>query len=123
VTVFALMLDGRKPAQREETCKQDFLDPYVPLTAVKDGDRAGLAAAIETELAQAQPLVDWDGVAPVAFGCDFGGTLTATPIEAGFEYRFKDCALWRNLRVSGTGTAMEDDAAMIFDLTTAPAGP
>jgi hypothetical protein len=123
VTTFALMLDGQKPAQREQVCKQDFLDPYVPLTVVKDGDSAGLEKAIETELGQATELVSWDGAAPLTIGCDFGGKLTADPIEAGFEYRFKDCALWSNLRVSGTGRAMEDDDAMIFDITTAPAKP
>jgi pimeloyl-ACP methyl ester carboxylesterase len=119
LTVFALMLDGKVPEQREETCKQDFLDSYVPLTAVKEGDSADLTEAMETELAQAPDLANWDGIAPLTVGCDFGGTVTVSAEEASSRYAFKDCAFWPNLRVSGEGTHWEDEA-LTLQVTTAP---
>jgi hypothetical protein len=119
VTVFALMLDGRKPEHREEVCKQDFLDPYVPLTAVKEGDSAGLTEAMETELAQAPDLANWDGIDPFTVGCDFGGTVTASAEEASTKYTFKNCAFWPNLRISGDGIHREDEA-LTLQVTTTP---
>ena len=123
VTVFALMLDGEKPAQREQVCTQDFLDPYVPLTAGKGADSAGLEKAIETELEQSPELVNWDGAEPLTIGCDFGGTLTAGAGEDDTVYTFKDCALWSDLRVSGKGTSADagDGSTMLsLDVTTEP---
>jgi pimeloyl-ACP methyl ester carboxylesterase len=118
-TVFALMLDGKTPTQREETCKQDFLDPYVPLTVVKEGDSAGLTEAMETELAQAPDLANWDGTGSFTVGCDFGGTVTVSAEEAATKYAFKSCAFWPNLRVSGEGTHWEDEE-LTLKVTTEP---
>ena len=105
--VFGLMLDGRKPEKREQVCEQDFLDTYSPLTASGTGDAFGLARAVETELAQSPDLADWDGYDPLTFGCDFGGTVTATAARAGTDYTFKDCAWWPGLRVSGDGISID----------------
>jgi hypothetical protein len=105
--VFGLMLDGRKPEKREQICKQDFLDTYVPLTASKTGDAFGLAQAIETELAQSPDLIGWDGYNPLSFGCDFGGTLSATAARSGVEYTFDDCALWPGLMINGDGISID----------------
>jgi pimeloyl-ACP methyl ester carboxylesterase len=104
--VFGLMLDGRKPEKREQLCRQDFLDRYVPLTAPKTGDAFGLAEAVESELAQSPDLTGWDGYDPLTFGCDFGGTLAANAARSGVEYSFEDCAWWRGLRIDGDGLSI-----------------
>ncbi|HVT50820.1 MAG TPA: alpha/beta hydrolase, partial [Dongiaceae bacterium] len=76
--VFGLMLDGRKPEKREQVCKQDFLDPYVPLSSAESaGDPLSLGEAVETELTQSAALADWNGYDTIEIGCDFGGSLTA----------------------------------------------
>ena len=105
--VFGLMLDGRKPEKREQICKQEFLDHYARLTNAQTGEAFGLARAVETEIAQSPDLINWDGVDPLTFGCDFGGTVTATAAEAGTDYAFKDCAFWPDLKVSGDGIAID----------------
>jgi pimeloyl-ACP methyl ester carboxylesterase len=105
--VLGLMLDGRKPERREEICKEDFLDPYVPLTESRTGDPFGLAQAIETELGQTPDLTGWDGYSPLTFGCDFGGTLSATAARSGVEYTFADCALWPGLKINGDGVSID----------------
>jgi len=105
--VFNLMLDGRKPEKREQVCKQDFLGPYVPLTAAKTGAAFGLAEAIRTELAQSPELGGWDGYDPLTVGCDFGGSLTATAARSGVEYTFDTCAWWPDLKISGDGVSID----------------
>jgi pimeloyl-ACP methyl ester carboxylesterase len=105
--VFGLMLDGRKPERREQICKQEFLDPYVPLTAAKTGDAFGLAQAIEAELAQSRDLANWDGYNELTFGCDFGGTISANAARSGVEYTFDGCAFWPGIEVSGDGTSID----------------
>jgi pimeloyl-ACP methyl ester carboxylesterase len=106
--VFGLMLDGRKPEKREQVCKQDFVDAYVPLSsAASAGDPLSLGRAVETELAQSPALADWDGLDTIAVGCDYGGTLTANSAESGTEYAFKDCAWWPGLKISGDGVDID----------------
>jgi pimeloyl-ACP methyl ester carboxylesterase len=107
--VFGLMLDGRKPEKREQLCKQDFLDPYVPLTRPATVDAFGLAEGIEAELAESRDLANWDSYSELTFGCDFGGTLTANAARNGVEYSFDSCAFWPGLEVSGSGVAIDAD--------------
>jgi hypothetical protein len=102
--VFGLMLDGVKPEKREQICRQDFVDPYVPLTSAADaGDPLSLGEAVETELAQSPQLADWDGLDTIEIGCDFGGSLTANSAESGTEYAFKDCSWIPGVKISGDG--------------------
>jgi pimeloyl-ACP methyl ester carboxylesterase len=102
--VFGLMLDGRKPEKRELICKQDFVDPYVPLgSAAKADVPLSLGRAVETEIVQSPALAGWDGLDTIEIGCDFGGSMTANSAETGTEYAFKDCAWWPGLKVSGDG--------------------
>jgi hypothetical protein len=105
--VFGLMLQGRKPEQREQICKQDFIDGYVPLTAGSIGDAFGLAEAMEAELEHSPDLAGWDGYDPLTVGCDFGGTLTADTAQSGVEYTFESCAFWPGVEVSGDGVAID----------------
>jgi len=102
--VFGLMLDGHKPEKREQVCKQDFLNPYVPLSsAANASDPLSLGEALETELMQSPALADWDGLDTIEVGCDFGGSVTANSAESGTDYAFKDCAWWPSLKISGDG--------------------
>jgi pimeloyl-ACP methyl ester carboxylesterase len=105
--VFGLILDGRKPEKREQVCRQDFLDAYVPLTAARTGDAFELAQAIEAELAQSRDLANWDAYSELTFGCDFGGTLTVNAARSGVEYGFAACAFWPGLAVSGSGVSID----------------
>jgi pimeloyl-ACP methyl ester carboxylesterase len=107
--VVGLLLDGRKPEKREQVCKQDFIEAYVPLTASRIGDAFGLAQAIETELHQSPDLSGWDGYEALTAGCDFGGTFTANSAQSGVEYTFKACAWWPGLKIDGDGVSIDAD--------------
>jgi pimeloyl-ACP methyl ester carboxylesterase len=105
--VYALMLDGRRPEKREQLCRQDLIDPYVPLTGSEATDAFGIARGVAIEIAHSPELSGWDGGDPLSVGCDFGGTVTATAAESGTEYSFKHCAFWPGLTVDGDGVDID----------------
>ncbi len=101
------MLDGTEPAVREFYCETDEVGAYTRLSSpgtAKQLDGFALARGVETELGQSTELWYWDGAEPLAVGCDYGGSFTATGTDAGTDYSFADCALWPGIAVSGTGS-------------------
>ncbi len=121
-----LLFEGALPQFREQQCEQDFIVDYAPLTLTDPAELAdpmAVARAVDVELYQLIPLANWDGVDPVTMGCDFGGTLTATTTYAGTDYSFKDCHLWPDLAISGTGVEiMVDDRTDGITLTLSVSG-
>lgn len=121
--VYDLLLDGIAPDAREQRCEQDLIADYVPLT-LTDPDRMAdpveVARAVDVELYQLIPLLNWDGTHPVTTGCDYGGTLSAVGTYSGTDYSFQDCRLWPDLAISGHGvetTSGEDQDGIILTLT------
>ncbi|MGL4237480.1 alpha/beta hydrolase [Tabrizicola sp.] len=111
--VQALLYEGKLPASREQICEQDPIGEYAPLTLTDPAQMAEpftVARAVDTELLNYSPLLNWDGEHPVTFGCPYGGTLSATTADRGTDYAFKDCGFWPELSISGTGQeiAMEE---------------
>lgn len=110
--VQALLFDGTLPAAREQICSQDLIAEYTPLTLITDdamADPVEVAKAVDVELYQIIPLTTWDGVDPITIGCDFGGTLTATPTSDGTDYGFAGCGLWPDLAITGQGVEVNSD--------------
>lgn len=104
--VYDLLLDGILPAAREQQCEQDLIASYVPLTLTdpaRMADPVEVARAVDVELYQLIPLLNWDGAHPITIGCDFGGTLSAEPTYSGTDYRFRGCRLWQGLTIDGKG--------------------
>jgi pimeloyl-ACP methyl ester carboxylesterase len=121
--VLGLMLDGTEPSARELYCEQEEVAGYVPLSdpgSARKLDPFALARGVEAELGQLPELWYWDGAEPLAVGCDFGGSVTATGTDAGTDYSFADCALWPGIAVGGTGSEVTDAESgngMALDLT------
>ena len=110
--VQALLYDGTLPAAHEQLCEQDPIGGYTPLTLTDPAqlaDALTTARAVETELLNYIPLAGWDGEYPATYGCPMGGTLTATPTEAGTDFAFADCRFWPDLAFSGTGVELSMD--------------
>ncbi len=114
--VYDLIIDGTHPRSREQTCRQDFIAAYTPLTLTDPAamaDPVAVAQAVDAELYQLIPLGGWDGIHPLALGCEFGGTMIATSTDLGADYQFADCRFWPDLGISGSGyeinTGDEDD--------------
>ena len=111
--VQALLYDGTLPAAREQLCQQDPIGDYTPLTLTSPdqlSDPYTVAHAVEIELLSYGPLAGWDGNRPTTYGCPMGGTLTATPTDAGTDFAFAGCRFWPDLAVSGTGVERNTDA-------------
>lgn len=101
-----LLFDGILPAAREQACEQDFIAEYSPLTLTRSEDRAdpfAVARAVDSEIYLMIPLSTWDGAITKTFGCNHGGTLTASPTAEGMAFSFASCRFWPDLAVSGTG--------------------
>ena len=117
-----LLLEGRLPKDQLQICTQDLIGPYVPLTLTDPAaaQPLDLARGIVTELAWMPDVYNWGGDAPLAAGCDFGGTLTATTGDKGTTYRLDSCAFWPGLAVTGVGLLADDDMpgeGLTLDLT------
>lgn len=112
--VQALLTDGTLPVAREQVCVQDAIGDYTAMTLTDPADLAdpfAVASAVDTELYQFLPLASWDGIDPGTFGCQHGGTLTASATERGTDYAFQDCRFWPGLAVTGTGVEIAMDEA------------
>jgi pimeloyl-ACP methyl ester carboxylesterase len=112
--VEALLYDGTPPVAREQICVQDAIGDYIEMTLTNPADLANaftVASAVEVELYQFLPLNSWDGIDPRTFGCQHGGTLTATATDRGTDYAFKECRFWPGLAVTGTGVEIAMDEA------------
>lgn len=127
LTLSGLLFDGTLPPSREMQCSQDFIAPYTPLTLREPSaaaDPLAVVRAVETELGQSIELGDWWGYEAITLGCNFGGTLTATPTDTSTDYAFKGCAFWPGITIDGTGSLVEADDSgdgMTLDLTVSGA--
>lgn len=127
MTVQALLYDGTVPTVREQICTQDAVGEYVPLTLTDPADKAeafAVARAVDRELLQFLPLLNWAGDATSTFGCTHGGTLTASPTDNGTDYAFDGCKFWPDIAVNGTGveTALDEPGdGIVLTLTVSGA--
>jgi hypothetical protein len=106
--VSELLLNGRKPENREQFCRQTLISSYDALT-LRQGSPTpvAIAQAVETELADSPEFGNWDGNDPLSVGCDFGGSVTAEAVQSGTDYTFKDCAWWPQLKISGEAISID----------------
>ena len=122
--VAALLVDGTLPAFPEQTCRQDLIDGYIPLTlrhAADAADALTVVQALETELSLSIGLANWDGEDPMTIGCNHGGNLTVGLGENdATEYAFAACAWWPGLVIDGAGVDVANGEAgdgLTLDLT------
>jgi pimeloyl-ACP methyl ester carboxylesterase len=104
--VQALLYDGTLPIATEQVCRQDPIGDYSPLTLTDPdqmSDAFTVARALDVELSNYWPLLNWDGEHTTSVGCPFGGTLTAEASESGTDLAFDACRFWPDLALSGTG--------------------
>ena len=128
--VLGLMLDDQSPIAHEQICDTALTRSYVPLTLQDPADAKDalkVARAVEVELDRF-PEFYWDlGSDPVSIGCDHGGKIEARETKTGREYRFRNCSLWPELRISGTASAHRegddsDDITLAIDVAGAHQG-
>ena len=77
--------------------------------------------AADDELTHAADYRHWDRVAPLAYGCLFGGSIVYTPSRNGSTVVLDDCAFSDGLALSGTATI--DTTRRTFALRVTGPGP
>ncbi|MEO8437687.1 MAG: alpha/beta hydrolase [Chloroflexota bacterium] len=105
--VTAFLEEGTLPSTRFVTCEAKRRDAYVPIPAARARDyRDTLAAmrAVDDEINHAAEFRRWDGAAPLAFGCLFGGTIRYTADRTVRRVALEDCAFSEDLPLTGTAT-------------------
>lgn len=124
--VYDLMIDGTLPAMREQLCRQEFLDDYLPLTLTdpaQKSDAFAVARAVDRELALSIPYAAWDGFSNLTFACDHGGLISVMGAGRGTVLAFDDCRFWPDITISGTGFESSGTESDERTLTLGIAGP
>ena len=94
--------------------RQDFSAAYEPLTMQNPADAKDaftVLRSLETEVSQSPGINSWDGDAPLAIGCDHGGSVTVSAGEDATVYAFQGCGWWPGITFDGTGTRLEAGGA------------
>ena len=105
--ITAFLVDGALPGTRFITCDFTGTDPYVPIPAETVAEyRDALAAmtAMDDELNTSADYRAWDGKAPLAYGCTFGGSIEYTAYRDGDLAALDACAFTDGLPLTGKAT-------------------
>jgi hypothetical protein len=113
----AFLLEGELP-ERETTCDNPGIDPYVPIPAADVADYDSVLdalSAVDDQVNNDPDYWDWDLTTPLALGCLFGGTIRYEATDVGSDVSLDACAFSRGLPL--TGEAVIDDEAGTFSLS------
>jgi pimeloyl-ACP methyl ester carboxylesterase len=116
--ISAYLAEGTLPPVRITTCAGTVATDYVPVpepAAAGYRDALDLAGTTDDQIFNTDDYTNrYDGDAPLAIGCDFGGSLTYAPTSVGTAVTLKACAFTPGVPLTGTGRA--DDEAGTFQL-------
>jgi pimeloyl-ACP methyl ester carboxylesterase len=110
------LLEGELP-ERETTCHNPGIDPYVPIPAADVGDydsTLDALTAVDDQVNNDPDYWDWDFAKPLVVGCLFGGTIRYEATDTGSDVTLDACAYSRGLAL--TGNAVIDDEKGTFSL-------
>jgi pimeloyl-ACP methyl ester carboxylesterase len=115
--ITAWLTERTPPAARVTTCAWDLSDPYVPNAEPEASgyrNALDLLTSIENQIFNTNDFANrYDGE-PLSIGCDFGGTLTYSPTDAGTAVTLDACEFTPTIPLTGTGAT--NDEAGTFDL-------
>jgi hypothetical protein len=111
------------PAQRETTCEGYVVDTYVP---VAPGNAKAFSSpeeafsSMESEIYYLPEFFYWDGYAPTAAGCTYGGSLDFGSNDAGTKYLFglNRCAFTAGFSMTGSGSYDTNRDRFILNVKT-----
>jgi pimeloyl-ACP methyl ester carboxylesterase len=105
------LVEGTLPAGRVTVCENVVSDEYVPIAPDSAADvtdaRSFLVALDDHILNTNDYWYRYDAEEALAIGCDFGGTLTYRPTDAGTVLDLDACAFTDGLAVTGRGVAYD----------------
>jgi pimeloyl-ACP methyl ester carboxylesterase len=116
----AYLVSGKRPTARITTCVGVIADDYVPVgrdAAADYEDALALMSSMDDQVTYTndyQYIVDSD---PLAVGCDFGGSITYAPSDAGTDLALDKCEFTDALPMTGTGSFDDDSGGLTLELT------
>ncbi len=119
--VIDLLVHGTRPSEPRTSCPGDIVAPYLefPDASGEQDPIADRARALDLELLAHPDYWAWDGSAPLAVGCRYGGRIEvqakADPDDGVERITIDRCAVMRDEPMSGTGTYRGLDEAE-FDI-------
>ena len=115
------LVDRTLPTTRVTTCIWSVADPYVanaPTAASGYRNALAMMHSLDDQIFNTDDYYSRFDADPLAIGCDFGGTLTYTPGDAGTSVKLDRCAFTPGLPVTGTGATDDDAGTFVLDATS-----
>ena len=111
------------PAERETVCEGIVADAYAPVAprvAKSFSDPLEALSAMETEIYYLPEFYYWDGYTPTSVGCNYGGTFSFEPNNAGTRYNFvlDRCEFTTNFKMTGAGFYNPDNDRFVLAVKT-----
>jgi pimeloyl-ACP methyl ester carboxylesterase len=116
----AWLTDRTPPEARVTTCIWDLSDPYVANAESKAsgyGDALDLARSIDDQVFNTSDYLDTYDDEAITVGCDYGGTLTYQPADAGTAITMRACRFVPDLPLDGSGSTDDSAGTFALDLT------
>jgi pimeloyl-ACP methyl ester carboxylesterase len=114
------LTEGTPPAARVTTCPWDLADPYVPNAEPKASayrNALDLMTSVDDQIFNTNDFANrYDGE-PLPLGCDFGGTLTYAPTDAGTGVTLDACEFTPDLALTGKGATNDQAGSFVLDVT------
>jgi len=108
------------PAARVTTCTWQLSDTYVPNAEPKaSGYRTALdlMGSVDDQIFNTNDYANRYDSEALPIGCDFGGTLTYAPTDAGTAVTLKACEFTPDLPLTGKGATDDDAGTFVLDVT------
>lgn len=120
-TVTGYLVDRTLPTTRVTTCIWSVADPYIanaPTAASGYKDALALMHSVDDQILNTDDFYSRFDAAELTIGCDFGGTLTYTPGDAGTTVKLDGCAFTSDVALTGTGATDDDAGTFALDATS-----
>jgi hypothetical protein len=117
--VSTFIATGQPPPTRVTICDGEVADTYTPIAPVEADDyddAIETMAIIEDQLFASTSYTYWDGVEPLAEGCDFGGSVEYVPTDVGIDVTLDACEFTEGYAVSGSGSSDSETGAVHLDV-------
>lgn len=123
--IINFLVKGELPAEREIVCQWDpavvrAYKPLMPKDVSAFTNPLEVFAAIDSNLLSQPEFYYSYFTEDVSFSCNYGGSFTFGPSDAGESYSFTDCAFTKGFAITGTGGY--DSNSGIFTLDTEVSG-
>jgi pimeloyl-ACP methyl ester carboxylesterase len=100
-------------------CDGSVADSYVPIARDRPTDyrdALDLASVMDDQIVNTDDYVFVLEDDPLPIGCDYGGTLTYRPTDAGTDLELKACEFTDGLPVTGTGAIDDESGGMTLKI-------